>query len=293
MKPKLEDIASNVTAQVEESRGAIARAQDRFDTAESREMVKEYALEDLRKAIPVLDEARNRYSAVDLAGAVQKAREAEALVDAAEQKAADAYEKAMKQKGGRTGEIDLERQKELEAQKQKAAEYIDQAKKRLQQIRGMKKSGSVRISTETFAYYLPGFSPIAQNAGADDAGDANDMVVPGGVSEREGDISVSSVEKYITLAEQAFNNEEYLDAIDYAREAIRIADIIIADEFTTIYVVKLRPSNRDCLWKISGYMYQNRTWLWPVIWRANKFQIQDPDLIYPGQELKIPPVLER
>lgn len=276
VKPLLESVANESSAQVDKAKNAIAQAQDRYDTAESKDIVKEYALEDLKKALPLLQEARDKYNAVDLTGAVDKANQALELVNAAEKKAQDAYDKAMKQKNDATNVIDLEKQKELEAQKNKANSYIEEAKKKLEQIKNMKKSGMLKLQTESFSFYLPGFTLIGADANA--AGEADE-------------ISMQSVEKYISLAEEAYQNEEYLDSIDYAREAIRIADIILAGEKVTTYIVKLRPENRDCLWKISGYMYESRTWLWPVIWRANKFQIQDPDLIYPGQKLKIPPVI--
>jgi len=44
----------------------------------------------------------------------------------------------------------------------------------------------------------------------------------------------------------------------------------------------------DSLWKISGRpdIYQN-PFQWPLIYRANRDQIQDPDLIYPGQDFTI------
>lgn len=45
----------------------------------------------------------------------------------------------------------------------------------------------------------------------------------------------------------------------------------------------------DCLWKISSVKY-NTPYLWPAIWDANKPVISNPDLIYPGQVLKIPKV---
>jgi len=61
----------------------------------------------------------------------------------------------------------------------------------------------------------------------------------------------------------------------------------------------------DCLWKISEYKYNSR-YLWPAIWDANKVsiinpndfeesyykQITNPNLIYPGQVLKIPALSE-
>ena len=45
----------------------------------------------------------------------------------------------------------------------------------------------------------------------------------------------------------------------------------------------------DCLWYIAGYpeIYGNPL-KWPLIFQANQDQIQDPDLIYPGQVFMIP-----
>jgi nucleoid-associated protein YgaU len=286
LKPKMEKLANESSAQVEKAKSAIAQAQDRYDTALGKDIVKEYALSDLKKALPLLQEARDKYNAVDLAGAVEKAKQAQDIIDAAEKKAQDAYDKAMKQKND-TNNISLDRQKEIEVQKKKANEYIDEAKQKLEQLKKLNKSGSFnfKVSTEPLAYYIAGYKLIAQDVTA--SGQAKDTS-----GDNQGDeISMKSVEKNITLAEEAYQNQEYLDSIDYAREAIRIADILLSGESMTTYIVKLRPENRDCLWKISGYMYNSRYWLWPVIWRANKFQIQDPDLIYPGQKLNIPPVL--
>ena len=57
-----------------------------------------------------------------------------------------------------------------------------------------------------------------------------------------------------------------------------------------IYVVRLIPERRDCLWRIAEYnfIYSN-PYLWPKIWRRNRKLIQHPDLIYPGWKLVIPP----
>jgi nucleoid-associated protein YgaU len=48
-------------------------------------------------------------------------------------------------------------------------------------------------------------------------------------------------------------------------------------------------SKGECLWKISEYekIYSD-PFQWPVIYKANKFQLKDPDLIFPGQSLVIP-----
>jgi hypothetical protein len=57
-----------------------------------------------------------------------------------------------------------------------------------------------------------------------------------------------------------------------------------------VYTVGTWSRDRDCLWNISKKpeIYDN-AWLWPKIWQGNRDQIKDPDLIYPGQKLKIPP----
>jgi len=59
-------------------------------------------------------------------------------------------------------------------------------------------------------------------------------------------------------------------------------------EDTIHYIVQWRKHKTDCLWRIAQKLYRNAR-LWPVIYMANRDKIKDPDLIYPGQKLVIPP----
>ncbi len=55
------------------------------------------------------------------------------------------------------------------------------------------------------------------------------------------------------------------------------------------YTVGTWAQNRDCLWNISrkARIYDN-AFLWPKIWQANRGEIKNPDLLYPGEKLMIP-----
>lgn len=56
------------------------------------------------------------------------------------------------------------------------------------------------------------------------------------------------------------------------------------------YTVGTWAKDRDCLWNIAKKpkIYDN-AFLWPKIWQGNRDQIKNPDIIRPGQKLKIPP----
>jgi nucleoid-associated protein YgaU len=54
------------------------------------------------------------------------------------------------------------------------------------------------------------------------------------------------------------------------------------------YIVQWKKKDTDCLWKISKKVYNDSSY-WPAIYIANKDQIKNPDLIFPGQKLVIPP----
>lgn len=57
------------------------------------------------------------------------------------------------------------------------------------------------------------------------------------------------------------------------------------------YIVKMIPERRECLWRIAEYDFiYNDGFKWEIIYSANTNIIKDPDLIYPGQELTIPPL---
>ena len=77
-------------------------------------------------------------------------------------------------------------------------------------------------------------------------------------------------------------------------EARRQAEIARRDEEEKARRKGVKPQTHtvvkgECLWTISKYedVYQN-PFMWPLIYKENRSQIRDPDLIFPKQELKIP-----
>ncbi len=55
-----------------------------------------------------------------------------------------------------------------------------------------------------------------------------------------------------------------------------------------VYTVGTWQKDRDCLWNIAKKPdIYNDPFAWPKIWHNNQDQIKNPDLIYPGQQLKI------
>ena len=57
------------------------------------------------------------------------------------------------------------------------------------------------------------------------------------------------------------------------------------------YTVVYRKVKTDCLWRIAEFKeIYGDPFLWPKIWQRNQKAIPNPDLIYPGQVLIIPPV---
>jgi nucleoid-associated protein YgaU len=57
------------------------------------------------------------------------------------------------------------------------------------------------------------------------------------------------------------------------------------------YTVGTWSRDRDCLWNIAKKkdIYDN-AFMWPKIWQGNRDKIRDPDIIHPGQKLKVPQV---
>ncbi|MGO9310322.1 MAG: chitobiase/beta-hexosaminidase C-terminal domain-containing protein [Spirochaetia bacterium] len=82
----------------------------------------------------------------------------------------------------------------------------------------------------------------------------------------------------------------YGKALDYFNEAQRYVDIYKSFAVKGVYTVRLIPERRDCLWRIAEYKdIYGDPYKWPNIWRRNRKLIQNPDLIYPGWQLVIPP----
>ena len=90
-----------------------------------------------------------------------------------------------------------------------------------------------------------------------------------------------------------WNNGNYSLAEEYFNESRKLIEVYKAQAVNPdypIYVVRLIPERRDCLWRIAEYNYiYSNPYMWPKIWRRNRKLIQHPDLIYPGWKLVIPP----
>ena len=86
------------------------------------------------------------------------------------------------------------------------------------------------------------------------------------------------------------NSGNYRGAVAYFEQARRYAAAFAEFAVTQVYTVRLIPERRESLWRIAEYdfIYGN-PWLWPKIWHRNRKLIQNPDLIFPGWQLYIPP----
>jgi nucleoid-associated protein YgaU len=92
---------------------------------------------------------------------------------------------------------------------------------------------------------------------------------------------------------QEWDNGNYGVAEEYFNESRRLVEVYKTQAVNPdypVYVVRLIPERRDCLWRIAEYNFiYGNPYLWPKIWRRNRKLIQHPDLIYPGWKLVIPP----
>jgi len=89
---------------------------------------------------------------------------------------------------------------------------------------------------------------------------------------------------------KARNEGEFDMARNYFEQARAYVDMFESNLISKTYTVVYREVATDCLWRIAerSDIFDN-PFMWPRIWRANRKIIQNPDLIYPGQVLAIPP----
>jgi nucleoid-associated protein YgaU len=85
---------------------------------------------------------------------------------------------------------------------------------------------------------------------------------------------------------------EFWDRLTALNEKVKSLKDALARQ-VKVYTVGTWAKDRDCLWNISKKkdIYDN-AWMWPKIWQGNRDQIKDPDIIQPGQKLKIPKGME-
>jgi nucleoid-associated protein YgaU len=99
----------------------------------------------------------------------------------------------------------------------------------------------------------------------------------------------------LATALDSYGKEDYAAAKSHA-EAVLAALANISDKLPlpAVYTVRSFPVKTDCLWRIAAYPFiYNNPLKWPVIYEANKATFRDPsnpNLIYPGQKLKIPSI---
>ncbi len=97
-------------------------------------------------------------------------------------------------------------------------------------------------------------------------------------------VTIDEIDIVYKDGQDYYNSASYLNAIDKAREGLRLTDLFLANQVLADHTVE----RGNTLWGIA-IEYYDTPWLWPNIWRANKLIIKDPDLIYIDQVFKIPP----
>lgn len=106
------------------------------------------------------------------------------------------------------------------------------------------------------------------------------------LAERQGEVKdLENQLNALRMEKVALIPEFYNKIIELARE---IKGLYREKKITT-YTVGTWAENRDCLWNIAGKIeIYGDPFLWPKIWQYNTDIIRNPDIIFPGQVLKLP-----
>jgi len=73
------------------------------------------------------------------------------------------------------------------------------------------------------------------------------------------------------------------------RKQLKKAEGLVEEKKKKLEIIEHVVQFGECLWKIcqEAQVYNNPL-IWPIVYKANRSQIRDPDLIYPGQRFIIP-----
>ncbi len=177
----------------------------------------------------------------------------------------------------------------LEQEKVEAAETkVEEAENLLKDAKKKTMRGIAREKIESVEKLLSGVKEMDTGNEFEEQTD----IASGILEKSRNSYDDSEYEESIQLAGEA---EALLNSLSVSREKDYIADTeipgLIEEEKTgaLMYIVQLNRKDRDCLWKIAQKIYRNAR-MWPHIYMANKDQIKDPDLIFPGQRFKIPDI---
>ncbi len=169
-----------------------------------------------------------------------------------------------------------------------AEERVDVAEKYLNEARNRTMKGIAREKIESVEKQLSRVLEMDKNRAFADETERASLKLDES-REKYGD---AEYDKSIQSAGEA---ESILNSLSVTREKDYIANKeipgLLEEEKTgaRMYIVQYNRKNRDCLWKIAQKIYKNAR-MWPHIYMANKEQINDPDLIFPGQRFKIPDI---
>lgn len=199
---------------------------------------------------------------------------------------------------------------EIQTAKQNATEAVDAAKENYAAKKKLEASNAVEEAERNMVNFKAEVDKSALKKRLIKSDEAQESL-------KNTEETLSAAQDSLTKAGKKLEDKDFINSIDHSKEAIRLAKMVddqipalralvnqqtvASDHGGTIpprtipgwktYTVRLIPSRRDCLWRIAEYkdIYGNPS-KWTRIYKANKSQIKNPDLIFPGQVFDIPPL---
>ncbi|MGI9402453.1 MAG: Ig-like domain-containing protein [Rhizobiaceae bacterium] len=289
----VEEKAAEIMKSAEATAEAVEeKAAEVMESAKTGTVAAEEAVEE--KATEVMKSAEATAQAVE-EKAAQSMQTAEAVTEAAEEKAAAtmkadeaeivAVEEAVEEKVAETMEAaEAEAVAIEEAVEEKAAETMEMAKEatEITEEKAAEVMETVEAVVETVEEKA---SEMTGSAKTDsESMSADKMDKPADTSEQ------APSQGAATLAERMEQKPEEAESMEMAKSQDQTEQVASADPAQT-RVIKSGASviirRGDNLWRISRRML-GRGIQYTVIYEANRDQIQDPDLIFPGQVFDVP-----